>query len=222
MIPSFESGWACDVQAVFVTYFLLSSILWTAAISHALYTVAVTLEPDVFLMERRYVVLTYGFPIIALFLPLVRNEYGPAEGWCWISSEGVSATVMRFLCFYIPLVIVIVFNIYEYRKIIRELEGEDPENVSKRLKFYPWILIFTQLALTLHRLIHLFFGITWMPLAITGVLTTTLMGFSNAVLYGFNDALIEHVHHCFSNRDYLDNSQDSLDHSSLVQTSLNR
>jgi hypothetical protein len=222
MIPSFEAQWLCVLQAVFVTYFLLSSILWTAAISHALYTVVITLNPDVYLLERRYVVLTYGFPAIALFLPLVRNDYGPSEGWCWISSEDAGAVVMRFICFYVPLVIVIVFNVYQYRKIIQELEGEDPDSVSKRLRFYPWILIFTQIALTVHRLIHLVFGITWMPLAVVGVLTTTLMGFSNAVLYGFNDTLIENVHQCFSNTDYLDNSQETLDRGSLVHTSLNR
>jgi hypothetical protein len=220
VLPSFEGSWLCYVQAVCVTYFLLASILWTAAISHALWTVTITLNPDFWLMERRYVALAYGLPAISLFLPLVENEYGPAEGWCWISPFGWGANVLRLLCYYLPLCAVLFYNVRQYRRIIAELrENSDEENVSKRLKFYPWALLVTQAALALHRLLYLAAGVSFAPLAILGVLTTTLMGLTNALLYGFNEALADRVRKWFraSSVDPLD-EQDS----SLVHTSLNR
>ena len=174
---------------------MLSSILWTAALSHALHTVVIYLQPDYELLERRYLVLTYGFPIIALVLPIVGSDYGAAEGWCWIASHGWGPTIMRFLCYYAPLVIVIFYNILQYRRVIKEINENALEevNVSKRLKFYPLVLIITQISLTVHRLIYFFAGVSYMPLAIIGVLTTSLMGMINAFLYGFTEPVKNHV-----------------------------
>lgn len=224
LLPSFLATWLCYMQAVCITYFLLSSILWTAALSHALHTVVVDTQPDFYLMERRYLVLTYGVPAIALILPLVDNDYGAAEGWCWIANRGVGSTIMRFICYYIPLCLVIFYNFWQYRKVIREVnetsfvDGE----LSTRLKFYPLILILTQISLTLHRLIHFFGGGSIMPLAVIGVLTTTLMGFGNALLYGFTEPVKSHVHNCFCKDESVDTSQDSFGQNSLVHQSLNQ
>lgn len=226
-LPSFEeNSWICVIQAILITYFLLSSILWTAALSHALHTVVTDNDPDFGLMERRYLVMAYGLPILAFFLPLVNNNIGPSEGWCWISSKDVGASVMRFICYYVPLLLVIIYNIVMYKKVMNEISSgscvEGP--VSHRLKFYPLILIITQFSMTLHRLIFFFFGVTWKPLAILGVLTTTLMGFANSLLYGFTEPVKMHMFKCLKRKvhDDIHSSLGSSENGSLVHTSLNR
>lgn len=222
MIPSYYADWLCYWQAILITYFLLSSILWTAALSHALFTVVLDTNPDFEFLQRKYLVLTYGVPVIAFVLPIVKNEYGEAEGWCWISAKGSGPTTLRFICYYIPLIIVIIYNFVQYKRIIRELEdGSIIEGVSKRLKFYPLILIITQLPLTVHRII-VFFGSSCMPIAVIGVLSASLMGLTNAVLYGFTDPVQEYVYSWCRTNEVYDNSFESLDRNSIVQTSLNR
>ena len=171
---------------------------------------------------RRYLVLAYGAPILAFLLPLVQNEYGEAEGWCWISASGAGAAVFRFICYYIPLCLVITYNIIQYRRILRELDDQDSaRQISKRLKFYPWILVITQMTLTLHRLIYFLFGVYWTPMAIVGVLLNSLMGFINALLYGFNDTMIEYILNKCRTGERNETSMDSLENS-IVHHSLNR
>ena len=224
MLPSFLATWLCYTQAVLITYFLLSSILWTAALSHALHTVVIDTQPDFPLMERRYLVLTYGLPGIALILPFVNNDYGSAEGWCWISNAGVGSTIMRFICYYIPLCLVIGYNFWQYKKVVREINENSFEEgaVSPRLKFYPMILIITQICLILHRIIYFFGGMTVMPLAVAGVLSATLVGAGNALLFGFTEPVKQHVYNCFGKDASIDTSQDSFEQSSVVNQSLNR
>jgi hypothetical protein len=171
---------------------------------------------------RRYFALAFGAPVLAFSLPLVQNEYGAAEGWCWISAKGLAGTSLRFICYYIPLALVVGYNIVKYRKILKELDDQDSaRQVSRRLKFYPWILIITQMTLTVHRLIFFFFGVFWTPLAVVGVLLNSLMGFINALLYGFNDTLIEYILGWCRTGERNETDMDSVENS-MVHHSLNR
>ena len=61
-----------------------------------------------------------------------------------------------------------------------------------------------------------------MPIAVIGVLSASLMGLTNAVLYGFTDPVQEYVYSWCRTNEVYDNSFESLDRNSIVQTSLNR
>lgn len=210
------------MQSLLITYFLLASILWTAAISHAAYTVTSAIDWDEDLLMKRYLVAAYGTPIVAFTILFVTNGYGKSEGWCWIQANSFLSISICLVCFYVPLILIIVFNIVTYRKILKELDDqESAQQLSKRLKFYPWILIITQVTMALHRFIVIAFDEYVFPLAIIGVLLTTLMGLINALLYGFNDTLIEYTLNWCRTNDHLGTSMDSFDNS-VVHQSLNR
>jgi Slime mold cyclic AMP receptor len=223
MIPSFLTGWLCSMQAVCTAYFLLSSILWTAAISHALHTVVVNPSPDFQLMERRYLMLTYGLPAVSLVLLLVENDYGSDGRWCWI-AYGVGSNVLLIIFYYVPLLTVITYNIIQYKRVVKELDDNSfiGATVPSRLKFYPCILIATQISPSVYRILKHFTSDSIEPLAIIGVLSTTLMGLGNALLYGFTDAAKEFITNCCNREDTIDNSLESVEYSSMVQNSLNR
>lgn len=221
-MPSPYQGWLCTTQSLLITYFFLASILWTAAISHAAYTVTSAVEWDEDLLMKRYLVAAYGAPIVAFTILFVTNGYGKAEGWCWIQAKDFWSVSICLVCFYAPLILVIVFNIVTYRKILKELDDqESTQQLSKRLKFYPWILIITQVTMAIHRFISIVFNDYVFALAIIGVLLTTLMGLINALLYGFNDTLIEHTMNWCRTNDHIGTSMDSFD-DSVIHQSLNR
>lgn len=102
--------------------------------------------------------------------------------------------------YYIPLWIVIVYNLWVYAKVI-ETVTETMDDVSSdnrtrhvilhRLRMYPFILVLCQTPATIHR-IYAFFGqdeTTTFILAIFASFFLLINGLLNAIVYGYTDSV---------------------------------
>ncbi|KAL8799394.1 MAG: hypothetical protein Q9200_007552 [Gallowayella weberi] len=109
----------CQFQAFIIQMFFIADALWNLAM-------AINVYLNVFkkynaqqlkALEWRYHLLCYGTPfIIALVFCFVETQgrgkmYGPAQLWCWISSDWA---FMRIALFYAPawICIVVAFTLY--------------------------------------------------------------------------------------------------------------
>lgn len=171
------------------------------SIAHSLYKTVVDQDNQVHDHNLRYHLLCFLTP--ALMVILV-NAFGAIEDyksdilWCWISNDGSwKDSILRSVSLYIPLWIVIIYNIYAYYKIILTIKQEErymshqadiKMQLVKRLRMYPIVLILCYSLTSAYRLMQLidpsvsphFF------LKFIAALFSTLAGFLHSALYGFN------------------------------------
>lgn len=204
LIPS--QGVSCYVQAVSNTLFPLSSVLWTSVIAFCLRRVVIKEDYELMRYEKYYLIYAYGMPFLALIPPAATGLLGYAQGWCWIKAEGdsyVLGSVLRLICFYIPLWSVITYNIVVYISIIRQLNfeiqfmTEDTEirrALVRRLVFYPIILIICYTVVTIKRIYDVISpdeqNIT---LTIIAWIFQCANGLLNAIAYGYSDTIRERL-----------------------------
>jgi hypothetical protein len=195
----------CKTQAMITSYFSLASVLWTAALAFTLYD-AVVRRKDVASLELKLVIFANGIPLLALIPPLVEGSYGPSGGWCWIKATGSdfkSGTFWRLMTFYVPLWLVIAFNLFVYVSVIRYLRQQmrlmllpdaSSAKLVRRLKLYPGILIVCYTLPTVNRIYQIIaYGYTWEPLVIVSGGTMCITGFLNAIVYGLTDTVRERL-----------------------------
>jgi len=129
MLDSPSGSFACYLQALLISYFELSSMLWTVAIAFTLHITILRKDPN-FLLDvegsaRKYALFCWGIPLVLAILPLTTSSYGDSGGWCWISTDAsyAAGTAWRFVQFYGPLWLSIGYNIYVYIHITRALNA---------------------------------------------------------------------------------------------------
>lgn len=190
-----QSRSLCYVQAMCIQAGSLSSVLWNGVIARTLYISVVMDFRNLEEMEGRYLYAVYGVVTVMTALPWVTMGYGDAEGWCWITTSGSSFTtgsVWRAVCFFVPLLLVILNNLYSYISVIRTLRtkyqttsAEIPALIQK-LKFYPLILIICYACTGSKRLYDAVApdadDYVWAVLAAT---VLGLVGLADALVYGF-------------------------------------
>jgi hypothetical protein len=225
LLPS--EGTSCYVQAVGNTLFPLSSVLWASVIAYCLHRVVVKQDTQLLRYEKHYLVYAYGLPLLFLIPPAATGTFGPAQGWCWIKAEGddyVIGSVLRLLCFYLPLWAVIGYNLYIYAIIIRKLnrdletvtddDGEVLTALVRRLVFYPIILIVCYSVVTAKRIYDFAYpDQTDLTFTIAAWIFQCAIGLLNAVTYGSSDAVRQRL--CMScrkpDRSYSNFSEDDVD-----------
>ena len=196
----------CKAQAMITSYFSLAAVLWTAALAFTLYD-AVVRRKDVASLELKLVIFANGLPLLALIPPLVEGSYGQSGGWCWIQASGKdyykSGTFWRLMTFYVPLWLVIAFNLFVYVSVIRYLRQQvrlmllpdaSSTKLVRRLRLYPGILIVCYTFPTINRIYQIITeGKTWAPLVLVSGFTMCITGFLNAIVYGLTDTVRERL-----------------------------
>eukprot|EP00164_Ancoracysta_twista_P000108 GFYU01000156.1.p1 GENE.GFYU01000156.1~~GFYU01000156.1.p1 ORF type:complete len:321 (-),score=53.01 GFYU01000156.1:123-1085(-) len=208
-----EEGTAtCSTQSVFVTFFGLASVLWTACISTHVYVAVVRQETDFGRFEKYYHIFVWSTCAFMTILPATTGSYGTSGLWCWISLEPDRAlgTAWRFVVFYIPLwatiiynavvltkVLVVVNNVYKAQEIASAdaPDGRERElQVVRRLAMYPVILTVVWSFGTINRIQNSldpdnpsFF------LTVLHVVFMSLQGFFNFLAYGMTAAVRRHI-----------------------------
>jgi hypothetical protein len=203
----------CQIQAAVTSYFSLSSVLWTGVIALTLYLAVMKDKRDVERLELRFILFANGLPFLALIPPLAQQQYGLAQGWCWIKAKGeyrLQGTIWRVVTFYLPLWLVIAFNSFVYYKIIKNVKqdvgllGSDIQLAQKliqKLRMYPFILIFCYSLATINRIYdfirpdNMNFWLTFCAAVIM-----SLCGLLNAVVYGFTDTVRTRIKHWLQGR----------------------
>lgn len=158
---------SCIVQSFMITFFQLGGALMTVVIANFLYVLIVTRQhPPAKYISRNFVIVNVVCLVLSC-LPFATGSYGNVGLWCWITEsdrlveEGLFETPgvwWRFICFYVPLWMVVAYNIYIYRQLLHEVKktGESHFGTSvdgaadkvkyatirliNRLKWYPIIL----------------------------------------------------------------------------------
>ena len=199
VIPTYSSDSKdslCQSQSVLLSFFAGSGVIWTAFIAVSLYMIIIknTMVPEKNLKLAVGSVILFN--LILTTIPLFTNSYGLTLGWCWIkysSKSDRSAFIERLCLFFIPLWIVILFNLILYTTLLRKssirIESEEIiKSLKKKLSFYPIILIICYLPYTLKVMLE----IAGSDLAldnekiftIVAGVSRSLVGVLNAVVYG--------------------------------------
>eukprot|EP00743_Colponemidia_sp_Colp-15_P003637 GILK01003926.1.p1 GENE.GILK01003926.1~~GILK01003926.1.p1 ORF type:complete len:317 (-),score=26.39 GILK01003926.1:333-1283(-) len=196
--PADGSG-LCYVQAVLVSYFGLTSVLWSGVIAYTVYETVISQNGHVSVRIKAFHIFVWTTAFILTALPFTTNSYGSAGSWCWISNDqGNISVTWRLVQFYIPLWITFAFNTTVYIRIVQVmrslfgrqqsmLESRQKEmKVLRRLRLYPLVLVVCWISGTVNRiqnfiapdhpifvlyLLHILFG--------------SLQGFFNSLVYGF-------------------------------------
>ena len=185
----------------FITQFAnLSSLNWTGAFAWSLYQFIVNRRLNVIAkLENFYVVMCYGVPLLwAIILWFFFTDQGDAFGFnpptCWIQFSNTKHEALYLLLgYYMPLILVFMFNLLCYVRIITVLV-RDGISFAWTLQFliYPLILFVCTLFAWLNRLLqemghqnnltsylHIFFF--------------QLQGFLNFIVYGYNEGVRKYV-----------------------------
>jgi hypothetical protein len=198
--------WSCQIQGGLISYFLLSSVIWCALISHAMNSVLID-RKDIRRYEFIYLLLGFVLPL-AVFLVLFDIEkYQPALGWCWIYQQNrienhyYRQILYRMLTYYIPLFVVEIYVVVHYFSITRYLKSasclsgidDSVKNaIITKLKLFPIGLIIMQLPCAIIRFASFSETPPWYWTAIAGA-GLTLNGLFNALVYGITQEVKKEI-----------------------------
>ena len=202
---------SCSLQAFVYQLFSLASILWTAAIAHTLWATVVARDEDVARFMRWYHAGVWGTSGVSAIVPLAAGRYESVGPWCWIATAPTGdkgGVAMRFAFFYVPLWLVIAFQLGVYAQVMRTLSvlsrmhaaargesrGARPRAwaIIRRLGYYPLILIFVYSFATVHRCINAATGRTVFWLYVLQAVFGALQGAMHAAAYGMNEDVRAH------------------------------
>lgn len=135
-------------------------------------------------------------PTLSLLTVVYTKGYDLSLAWCWIyqvnnseATEYPVEIVLRLVSQYIPLFIVIVYNSYQYFRVLKYLKLADIPNsyvknsLTRKLKLYPIILVVCQLPIIFVRFSSFGLTLDWHYVAVAGA-ASSIHGFFNSIAYG--------------------------------------
>ena len=150
-----ERNASCYIQAILSNYFQLASIFWCVIMLYGLYS-SVVLQNSPISNFKNFHMFCWGIPLIATFLHLTTNTFGPISpgeaDWCFIVSTSSSPNWLDV--FWVIATIYfwwfssIVAMVYFYVTVVWRLNMLENPALSKnvnialeKLKYYPIILV---------------------------------------------------------------------------------
>eukprot|EP00937_MAST-01D_sp_MAST-1D-sp2_P006014 g6014.t1 len=210
----------CYGQGYLLTFSYLASFLWTACFAFHLLGLfsATASSPKARASGRcrlswRYHLLSWGLPLVEVLLLLglqfsksERPSIGRSDRfWCWISTYNragtrweASGAWLQFGLFYIPLLIIILFNISTYlvlHRTIRARRTISPEMekaIRTRLQLYLLVFVLCSVWGFANRVVSWFstYHSTTLWLDYMEVTFGPLQGFLNSIVYGVNTKVL--------------------------------
>lgn len=148
----------CVIQASGIQYFALSSFLWTSTLAFHAFNILCRKKHEETLHDylKYYILICTGVPIVPLVICLLTESFGQTEDavWCWIEAEEGE---LRFGVYYVPLVVLWMFNVIMYVLLSRERRSSlSYEYIIKagkrRLRLYILVFILCKLPSLVNRL----------------------------------------------------------------------
>lgn len=198
-----ENDALCIIQGFLTNYGSISGIIWTSLIAYSLYCIVIIEVQNIKGFQNYCLSLGFFFPLITSSLPFITDSYGQAEGWCWI-KPGFYQVIWRMGTFYSIIVALLIFNIWCYYKIIKELRYEiemlkeadskfdEKKMLLKRFFLHPLAIIICYLPILCKRLYEINYpdnNTFWLTI-FSGVINS-LIGLLNAVIYGASNNVVE-------------------------------
>lgn len=191
---------ACYAQAVMIQFFGLSSMLWTVAIAFTVdqvYLKGKSLD-DATQLKKNFHLFVWPASTLLTILPATTGNYGSATGWCWIDVKHNAdwGTTWRFLCFYVPLWAVAVYNLTVYYRVRVALNEAIEQGGSKagsvqrmqRLIYYPLVLVGCYFFGTINRIENIFAKPVYV-LVVFHTIGMSSQGTLNALVYGLSPSV---------------------------------
>jgi Slime mold cyclic AMP receptor len=113
----------CEVEAGLLQFGCLAGLLWTACLAHTFLKVLGDKDDAVHRFEAAYHVITWGFCTTSVLVLALANAFGDAGLWCWIQGRGDNE-LFRFAFFYVPGLVVLLWNVGCYWRAARQLRHE--------------------------------------------------------------------------------------------------
>ena len=166
--------------------------------SYCIYSSIIHHRSDFFHLKKKFLLFTYGLPLVLSLIPFTTSNYGPAENIkCWITGD-FSGSLHRLLIFFLPLILVLVYSFWTVKKVWRALgaPNDDPlrkkevARVKNQFLYYPMILALCYF-IPLLRIVFELIDTIWdtelgkeRTLLIIHYAMGPLQGFFNALVYG--------------------------------------
>lgn len=113
----------CKAEGYVTSYFSLAAVLRTATLAYFLYH---PVNQSEWQLEAWFSLFVNGIPFCLLAVP--KEQFMQSEGWCWIRIDNgnlCTGTILRLIIFYVPLWLVIAYDLITYRHISRRIQQEE-------------------------------------------------------------------------------------------------
>lgn len=195
---------ACQVQGFLITYFLLSSVLWSLMIGYTLHAVFLRGNHNFYSENDRgwsrlrvFLLICQGFPLVMAPLPLATRGWSQAGGWCWIPRGSPAQASLRLFTFYIWIWFAFGYDAWVYISVVRRMpkpvtvQEQFTETTTtnaaltnlKRMRFFPLALVVALFAPSVNR-VYEAFAPSWYPLLLLEVIFSSMLGLLNFLAYG--------------------------------------
>ncbi|KAL0229766.1 hypothetical protein PCE1_003330 [Barthelona sp. PCE] len=195
---------SCFLSAVMQEFFFTASFFWVLVISLHSYIFVVKRLKAATKYEIFYHLGSWGIPLLFTLICIFYDAFGPTDSpWCWIDSEFVA---LRWLLFYIPLIMIMIILCYFTFQITRVLKakGQDikldstSSNLDKQaasLTIYVIAFVIVRTPSVITRTMGLFTSdnIILSFLSHLHALCSPLQGFVNSLLVLSNPRVRQHV-----------------------------
>ena len=201
-----------------LTAFIDQTTSWSTLIAICCITssllVNVVLLRSVETLEKVYIALIFGVPLLFNWIPFINESYGEAGAWCWIRNKDEDCqnfgNSLRFILWYIPLYVVLVILIavyivilYRVRKLQQHWDGKfDPSSKHMRDKmrkefrpliWYPLIYLILGVFPTINRIHGAFISEPSLTLWILHALFSPLRGGFIALAYALDGQTVRRL-----------------------------
>lgn len=192
----------CEMKGGLINFTSLWRIFLTAVIANSIFISYKSEEIDFRKREKIYIFIIAVLSVLLSILPYTTHSYGHAQGICWIIANGdsiIMGTIWRIFAYYGPLWSVFFYNTVVYTILVRRMRKELDsvtaediylEEVIKRLRIYPLVLMICMVPTSLNRIYDTFnpdspsFELTCIAFGIL-----SCMGLFNAIVYGLTPSV---------------------------------
>ncbi|CAD8090317.1 unnamed protein product [Paramecium primaurelia] len=163
---------------------------WTAIIAFILYQSCIKNKNEQSFNICGYLFIGFCIPFSISIYPFFTHDYGFAGISCWIKEDikhPVRSTIVRYINFYIPLILIILYNSSVYIFIICKLYGISQQQTKFIYKMisYPLILIICWIFTAFNKTYEEIQDQQQIWLLYLSKALSGLMGFFNYLGYGF-------------------------------------
>jgi uncharacterized membrane protein len=214
LIPTWSaesSSARCQAQAILTSFFTFAGVLWTTFIAISLYFIIgkSRLFPEKYWKHILTIIILTC--VIETVVPLTTHSYGTVAGWCWIvqTTNLDAGFYERYFLFFVPLwcmiILIIILYIFLIKTVRKSYQDESTvKSLNKKLTYYPIILIICFLPYTVKGLLELLnvsFALEQQVLlTIFAGVSRSLVGFLNAVVYGYTKRVRNEIRAFFSSK----------------------
>lgn len=201
----------CTAKGFFRNFAGVSQNLWIICIDIHLLIVMLKNGRQQHL-EKIYHGVVWGGALVLSIIPLIGNHYGHAGLWCWIKGGSDYENVLRVICYYLWLMLLVfgggVIYIYIVYKVMKKINSYDgtynPETERSKAQYkksirplllYPIVDLVLASISTANRIQNWANpGNPVFELALLHSIVSPLWGFVNALVFLLNKETVKQLH----------------------------